>query len=76
MSHPDAEFLREYLKPLVGGTITSVGVNEEDDNGFAEAWPKITVKKGAQTYELEISRDEEGNGPGFVFGLPLPPPSS
>jgi len=24
------------------------------------------------TYRLEISCDEEGNGPGFVFGLPLP----
>lgn len=23
---------------------------------------------------IEVSRDEEGNGPGFLFGLPLPDP--
>lgn len=75
MSHPDAEFLRKYLAPLKGGTITSVRVKVESDGGFAEAWPRLTVKaKNGQTYELEVSRDEEGNGPGYLFGLPFPEP--
>ncbi len=75
MSHPDAAFLRSYLKPLKGATITSIRVKVEDDFGHPQAWPTLVVKaKDGQVYELEISQDEEGNGPGYVFGLPFPTP--
>jgi hypothetical protein len=40
----------------------------ESDEEFAERRVHATRKLIA----IEISRDEEGNGPGFVFGLPLP----
>lgn len=73
MSHPDADFLRDYLAPLKGATIVAVGVNEEDDDGFPEAWPTLKVRAtDGQTFDLEVSQDEEGNGPGFIFGLPHP----
>ena len=74
MSHPDAEFLKKYLQPLVGATIEKVEAHVEDDYGFQQAWPRIHVKLPGETETsvLEISQDEEGNGPGFIFGLPFP----
>ena len=72
MSHPDAEFLKKYLAPLKGGIIKSVQVKEENDYGMTHAWPVLVVQTKTDKFELEISRDEEGNGPGFIFGLPLP----
>jgi hypothetical protein len=36
-------------------------------------FPIIVFKKGKETFECDISQDEEGNGPGFLFGLPFPP---
>lgn len=77
MSHPDADFLKKYLAPLKGGKIVDVKVNIDDDGGFTEAWPVIIVQPKGTTsatdrFNLEVSRDEEGNGPGFLFGLPFP----
>ncbi len=78
MSHPDADFLKKYLAPLKGATITAVKVSTEDEGeglGYShvQAWPTLVVKtKDGQTLNLEISQDEEGNGPGFIFGLPFP----
>jgi len=54
------DWLKKYLKPLVGRKITKVAVSED---GF----PQIILDDGTK---LEVSRDEEGNGPGFLFGLP------
>ena len=54
------EWLKRYLRPLVGRKITRVDVSQE---GF----PQIFLDDGTT---LEISRDEEGNGAGFIFGLP------
>lgn len=80
MSHPDAVWLRRYLEPISNGTFVIVGVDvHEDEDG---AWPVLKLRgsdeNGAVTdlIELEISRDEEGNGPGFIFGLPVPEPIS
>jgi hypothetical protein len=42
--------------------------DEETDEEFAERLDHAKRKVIA----IEISRDEEGNGPGFPFGLPLP----
>ena len=53
---------KKYLKPLVGRKIVKVGVNKEE-------FPVIYLDDGTK---LEISQDEEGNGPGFIFGLPYP----
>jgi len=70
------KFIEKYLAPLVGCTITAVKVKVEDD----QCWPVIIAKPirpgpgrdPNTTFELEVSRDPEGNGPGWVFGLPRP----
>lgn len=56
------EWLKKYLASLVGRTIVKVGVN-------AEGFPKLYLDDKSV---LEVSCDEEGNGPGFIFGLPNP----
>jgi hypothetical protein len=55
-------WLEKYLKGAEGRTIKKTEVNEE---GF----PRLILDNG---FVLEISQDEEGNGPGFIFGLPDP----
>jgi hypothetical protein len=55
-------WLKKYVKHLEGKKILKTGVNKE---GF----PFFILDDGS---EIEVSRDEEGNGPGFLFGLPSP----
>lgn len=68
------EFYRRYYKQLVGATVIEfVGMNKDEDMQWDEGFPCFKVKFKDGTYGLlEISRDPEGNGGGFVFGLPLP----
>lgn len=56
------EYLKKYMKALEGKKIVKTGVNRD---GF----PFFVLEDGTK---CEISRDEEGNGPGFLFGLPEP----
>lgn len=58
----NAIWWKKYMQPLVGKKVVSVDVSED---GF----PQIKLDDGTT---LEISRDEEGNGAGFIFGLPIP----
>lgn len=61
------EWLAGYLRPLIGGEIEEVAATDED----GAAWPHIWVRlPTGEKCHLEISRDEEGNGPGFIFGIP------
>lgn len=63
--HRKSEFYKRYYASLKGATVVDV-------DGGAE-FPRITVRtKAGETFVLEVSRDEEGNGPGFIFGLPVP----
>lgn len=57
--------MRKYLAPLVGGKIVGVGVSAY---GFPQI--KVDSMENGFTGTIEISRDTEGNGPGFIFGLP------
>lgn len=71
------EFYRRYYGQLVGATVIEfVGMNlseEEREIGMGPEFPCLKVKFKDGTYGLiEVSRDEEGNGGGFLFGLPLP----
>lgn len=71
------EFYRRYYSQLVGATIiefVGMGLSQEDrDVGIHSAFPCFKVKFKDGTYGLiEISQDEEGNGGGFLFGIPLP----
>ena len=75
-SDKERKWMIEYLTPVVGCTIIEVGVTEADE--FGDAFPYLKVRKPAtktaeaEEFTLEVSRDEEGNGPGHLFGLPSP----
>jgi hypothetical protein len=67
------EWLEKYLEPLKGATITEVEIKTKNEVGYPEDWPVLTMKfNDGHVGEVEVSRDEEGNGPGFLFGLPMP----
>ena len=70
LSEQQRKFYMEYYKCLEGGLITKVSLSEEDDEG--NTWPQLEVTNGDTTFYIEVSRDEEGNGPGFLFGLADP----
>ena len=55
--------IEEYYKQMVGFEIVEFKMDGEG----RDAWPVYTVKKGDETYQMVVSRDPEGNGPGFVF---------
>ncbi len=56
-----------YYGFLVGAKVT--GVKSAKDE-LGDVWTKLTVEKDGAEFEIEISSDEEGNAPGFLFGLP------
>ena len=71
------EFYRRYYQQLLGATIiTFEGMNRDSDSDtyhLDEGFPCFKLKFKDGTYGLiEISRDPEGNGGGFIFGLPFP----
>ena len=54
-----------------------VGSVEVGEN--SSVWPATVIRGdsgkiivGKNTYTVEVSQDEEGNGAGFLFGLPDP----
>jgi len=55
-----------YYKQLEGFKITKfLGVTTEDDiDGFPQF---VLAKKGFKDVMIEVSRDAEGNGGGFLF---------
>jgi hypothetical protein len=68
------EWTKVYYEMLIG--LTCVGVDARTDSE-GDCWPviifKLPEKDGGGEVEIEVSRDEEGNGPGFLFGLPPVP---
>ena len=70
----EMNYLSGYYSQLIGATVVGIKMNIEEnpypaDPLYAEVWPLIIFEKNGQEYRCEISRDEEGNGPGFMFGL-------
>ena len=65
------QFWEDYYGQLVGAVITGFGIVEEDDYGISDYWPCFIVKLiTGEEIQIELSSDEEGNAPGFLFGLP------
>lgn len=62
------QFLNKYYNGLKGFTVESFYLNDSDKS--IEPFPTFTLRKGNQVLTIEISRDSEGNGGGFIFGLP------
>lgn len=55
------------IKSLQNTTVTNSGVEDE--------FPFLDFKKETgEIYRAFVQRDPEGNGPGFLFGLPSPIP--
>lgn len=79
----EKKWTEDYYGQLVGGQITAFEVKREEDAGvpgWVQFWPVLTIEvpnpddPAGSPLELkvEVSQDEEGNGPGFMFGLPDP----
>ena len=58
--------MKDYYEQLVGATIT--GYKEVEDEHALDPFPcyDMTLKDGTKI-RVEVSRDEEGNGGGFLF---------
>lgn len=71
IEHDDA-----YYRQAVGLTIVDVEVfyNEYDNDVWTRLICERTVGGQTERFELELSQDPEGNGPGFLFGLPTVAP--
>lgn len=69
-----ARWMGRYYGQLQGATIEKVTIAVDEDPDFGtDIYPMLTVKfKDGQTAEILVFRDEEGNGPGFLQGLPTP----
>ena len=65
----ERKFYTNYYTQLLGGQIADFTLTEDEEGN---QWPTFTVIVGKNTYKIELSQDEEGNGPGFLFGLPTP----
>jgi len=59
----------DYYKQLEGFTIEKfLGVTDDDDDWGTDGFPQFRlVKEGYQSIIVEVSRDPEGNGGGFLF---------
>lgn len=62
------DFLKNYYSGIRGGRVVGIVIDHDDYTG--ELWPVLMIEVGGQTFKCELSRDPEGNGPGFMFGLP------
>ena len=58
--------MNEYFSQLVGATIDSYSSNDEDPTLVPFPTFVMTLKNGEKV-RVEVSRDPEGNGGGFLF---------
>jgi hypothetical protein len=73
---PEIDFWNDYYKQLLGAVIKDVKVFENDDMGYKEYFPCFLVKlMNGQTVQVDLLMDPEGNGPGFLEGLPSVKPA-
>lgn len=65
------DFWSDYYEQLLGAVIIQTKVFEVDDYGCPEFFPSFLVKlRTGKTVQLDLLMDPEGNGPGFLEGLP------
>jgi len=67
----NAKFVADSLKTVIGAKIIAAGVNKDLLGGDDFPYFEIEHPKYGKL-KVEVSQDEEGNGPGFLFGLPDP----
>ena len=63
------DFFTKYYGQLKGFTVTKVSIKEENEYGWPQYWPVIEMMhpKTGNKVTIEVSCDEEGNEPGFLF---------
>jgi len=61
------DFLQRYYRQLEGRTV--VGTRIEGEVYGEEGFPVLVLDNG---WRVIVQRDPEGNGPGFLAGLPRP----
>lgn len=68
------EFWNDYYSGLEGATILKFkGMVTDEFNPYDEGFPQFLVRfSSGEIGNVEISRDPEGNGGGFIFGLNIP----
>lgn len=65
------EWTKLYYGSLVDCTCTGVSAKVDE---YGDCWPTLVFEHPEKgKLEIEISCDEEGNRPGFLFGLPIVP---
>lgn len=63
----EIEYHEKRMKPLVGATIIEATIALDEWGDSWEVWPRLVVRlTDGREIALEISRDPEGNGPGFI----------
>jgi len=73
MRHDNQKFWQNYYGSLEGATILKFNGFTKDEDDIMSDFPSFKVKfKDGSISDIEISQDEEGNGGGFIFGLPTP----
>jgi hypothetical protein len=60
------KFYMEMFGQLKGAKIIDFKMVPCDYDKY-DSWPTFTMRKGNQTFNFVLSRDEEGNGSGFAF---------
>jgi hypothetical protein len=67
MKKQETDFYKEYYSQLEGATIVKfLGMKEEAMTHGA--FPQFTLKlKSGEKVKVEVSKDQEGNGGGFLF---------
>lgn len=71
----DKDWFTRYYEGAVGLTVVGVKWSQEGEP-LSEQMPVLICRApDRERVELELSQDPEGNGPGFLFGLPEPLPS-
>jgi hypothetical protein len=68
MTKSQKEYLTKYYNGLKGFKVESFFLNDSD--GTMNPFPTFVLRKGDQVLTVEVSQDSEGNGGGFLFGLP------
>lgn len=65
----EIKYCEGYYASAVGLTIVAVEVKYDEYTN--DVWTTLIAEdKKGNRFPLEISQDPEGNGPGFLFGLP------
>lgn len=67
------DFWNRYYGSLVGAKILSFDGMNSDEDDYGDGFPEFHVRLASgEITIISVSQDPEGNGGGFLFGLPMP----